>query len=140
MNVTLPGNWMNIGSFSTAVPDKVGPTYPAQRTLDEWLNINSFVFPGCPSYTPCANGDHVEGNAGRHQIEEPGYNYWNSGLLKDTRISERFSTELRAEFYNVFNHPNFSPPNGSLIPGQFGRIGGTDVYARVIQFGLKLFF
>ncbi len=75
MSVTLPGNWMNIGSFSTAVPDRIGPTYPAQRTLDNWLNINSFVFPGCPSDTPCANGDHVEGNAGRNQVEEPGYNY-----------------------------------------------------------------
>jgi hypothetical protein len=140
MSVTLPTDWMNVGSFSTNVPNKIGPTYPANRTLNDWLNINSFVYPGCPSYTPCANGDHVEGNSGRNQIEEPGYNYWNISVLKETRINERFSTEFRAEFYNAFNHPNFSPPDGNLVPEEFGRIGGTDVYPRTLQFGLKLLF
>ncbi|HTV54571.1 MAG TPA: carboxypeptidase regulatory-like domain-containing protein [Terriglobia bacterium] len=140
MSVTLPTDWMNVGSFTTNVPNKIGPAYFANRTLNDWLNISSFVYPGCPSYTPCANGDHVEGDSGRNQIEEPGYNYWNIGVLKTTRISERFSTEFRAEFYNAFNHPNFSPPDGSLVPGEFGRISGTDVYPRTLQFGLKLLF
>jgi hypothetical protein len=140
MSVYLPGNWMNIGSFTSAVPDKIGPTYPANRTLSDWLNINSFVFPGCPSDIPCANGDHVEGNAGRNQIEGPGYNYWNISAMKETPINERFSLEFRAEFYNAFNHPNFSPPNNTLIPGEFGIISGTDIYPRTMQFSLKLLF
>ncbi|MGH9396052.1 MAG: TonB-dependent receptor domain-containing protein, partial [Terriglobia bacterium] len=140
MTVTLPGNWMNIGPFSTAVPNKIGPAYSSNRTLDNWLNINSFVFPGCPSYTPCANGRHIEGNAGRNQIEAPGINNWDMGLIKDTRISERFSTQFRAEFFNTWNHAQFGRPSGSLIPGRFGRIGGLLIPPREVQFGLKLFF
>lgn len=140
MNVTLPGNWLNIGSFSTAVPNKIGPTYPANRTVNNWLDINSFVFPGCPSYVACANGLHIEGNAGRNQIEEPGINDWDMGLIKDTRISERFSTQFRAEFFNTWNHAQFASPNGSLIAGQFGRISSLLIPPREIQFGLKLFF
>jgi outer membrane receptor protein involved in Fe transport len=140
MSATLPGNWMNIGSFTTAVPNKIGPTYPANRTLNDWLNINSFVFPGCPSYVACATGDHIEGNSGRNQIEEPGYNYWDVSGMKETRINERFSLEFRADFLNAFNHPNFSPPNGTLIPGEFGIISGTDIDPRTMQFSLKLLF
>ncbi len=140
MNVTLPGNWMNIGNFTTAVPDKIGPAYPANRTLNDWLNVNSFAYPGCPSYVICANGLHVEGNAGRNGIEGPGYNYWDIAGVKETRINERFSLQFRAEFLNAFNHPNFSPPNGTLIPEEFGRIGGTTIGPRTMQFALRLFF
>jgi hypothetical protein len=140
MDVTLPVDWMNIGAFSTNVPDKIGPTYPAQRTVNDWLNISSFVFPGCPSYTACSTGVHVEGNSGRNQIEEPGINDWDIGLLKETRLSERFSSELRFEFFNAWNHAQFGPPNGSLIPDEFGRISSLLTAPREIQFALKLFF
>ena len=140
MNVTLPVDWMNIGPFNTSVPNKIGPTYPTNRTLNDWLDIDSFTYPGCPSYVSCTDGDHIEGDSGRNQIEEPGLNYWNIAALKETRINERFSTEFRAEFYNAFNHPNFSPPDGSLVPEEFGRISGTDIYPRTLQFSLKLLF
>jgi hypothetical protein len=141
MSATLPTDWMNVGPFTTSVPDKIGPTYPAQRTITDWFDINSFTYPGCPTYEPCTTDTgHVEGNAGRNQLEEPGYNYWNIGVLKETRINERFSTEFRAEFYNAFNHPNFGPPNGSLVPEEFGVITTTNIDSRYIEFALKLLF
>lgn len=140
MSVGLPGDWMNIGPFSTSVPDKIGSTYPANRTVGDWLNIGSFVFPGCPSDVPCATGLHIEGNSGRNQIEEPGINDWDIGLMKQTRISERFSTQFRAEFFNAWNHAQFAAPSGTLIPEEFGRISGLLIPPREIQFGLKLFF
>jgi hypothetical protein len=140
MSATLPGNWMNIGPFTMAVPDKIGPTYPSDRTVSDWLDANSFVYPGCPSDIACPNGVHIEGNAGRNQIEEPGLNDWDMGLIKDTRISERFSTQFRAEFFNTWNHEQFGTPSGSLVPGEFGRISSSLVSPREVQFGLKLFF
>ncbi|HEX5482572.1 MAG TPA: carboxypeptidase regulatory-like domain-containing protein [Terriglobia bacterium] len=140
MTVTLPGNWMNIGPFTTAVPNKVGPAYPSNRTLNNWLNIDSFVYPGCPSATPCAQGLHIEGNSGRNQIEVPGVNNWDMGLMKQIQFSERVSAQFRAEFFNTWNHPQFDSPSGSLVPGTFGRIHGLLIPAREIQFGLKLFF
>ncbi len=140
MTLGLPTDWMNIGPFSSSIPNKVGPAYSSQRTANNWLNINSFTFPGCPSYVACATGQHIEGNSGRNQIEEPGVNNWDIGLLKNTRINERFSTEFRAEFFNAWNQAQFGPPNGSLIPGQFGRISSLLVPPREIQFGLKLYY
>jgi hypothetical protein len=140
MTLGLPVDWMNIGPFGRNVPNKVGPAFPANRSVNNWLNINSFTFPGCPSYTPCAGGLHIEGNSGRNQIEEPGINNWDIGLLKNTRISERFSAQFRAEFFNAWNHAQFGPPAGTLIPGQFGRINSLLISPREIQFGLKLFF
>jgi hypothetical protein len=39
------------------------------------------------------------------------------------------------------NHPSFSSPGNSLsTPSTFGKIRGTSVEARVVQFGLKLLF
>ena len=34
-------------------------------------------------------------------------------IYKDTKITERLNMQLRAEFFNLFNHPNFSNP---LLP------------------------
>lgn len=140
---------MNIGSFTLAAPNKVGPTNvsAATRTLNNWWNVDSFEYPGCApgitlntTYSNCPNHDNVEGNAGRDQIEAPGLNDWDMGVMKHTQLTERFNTELRAEFFNVWNHPNFGTPSTSYVPATFGRIGGLLIGDRVVQLGLKLFF
>ena len=40
-----------------------------------------------------------------------------------SQITDTLGVQLRAEFFNIFNHPNFSLPNGSINPGfdQFGQ-------------------
>ena len=86
----------------------------------------------------------------------PGYVTTDISLSKDTRITERVSAQLRAEFFNVLNHANFgiptlnaftavgglagSPaglPGNAANAGQITSIVGT---ARQIQFGLKILF
>ena len=42
------------------------------------------------------------------------------GLLKNNRITERFNLQFRAEFFNIFNHPNFGSPNNNLTDPLFG--------------------
>ena len=57
-------------------------------------------------------------NAGRNTVYTPGLNIWNMALIKNTRISERFSLQFRAETYNTFNHRNFSiglPSNNGTL-------------------------
>ena len=51
---------------------------------------------------------------------------------------ERF--EFRGEFYNAFNHPNFSQPAAALGTPQFGQIFGTAITMREIQLAAKLYF
>ena len=79
-------------------------------------------------------------------------------LLDSSRrfpITERFSTEFRAEFFNILNHPNFNAPNfggngvvaiggsGNITDPHFGEVGSTrdNPYdPRQIQFALKLYY
>jgi outer membrane receptor protein involved in Fe transport len=60
-------------------------------------------------------------------------------VAKKTRISERFDTEFRSEFYNLFNHTQFENPDGNFSNATFGQIlKARD--PRVLQFGLKVLF
>jgi hypothetical protein len=57
-------------------------------------------------------------NAGRNTVSTPGLNIWNMSIFKNTKLTERFSLQFRADTYNTFNHRNFSiglpTNNGSL--------------------------
>jgi hypothetical protein len=50
--------------------------------------------------------------------------------------------ELRAEFFNAFNHPNFAQPDNFIDdgPGSTGVITSLSTPMRQVQFGLKLAF
>jgi hypothetical protein len=70
-------------------------------------------------------------------------------VLKNTHITERQNIQFRAEFFNIFNHPQFTNPNagqGAIFSlpdrasGSFGQITSTSVNPRVIQFALKYIF
>jgi hypothetical protein len=47
--------------------------------------------------------------------------------------------QFRAEFFNLFNHANFSNPTTTLSSGSFGSITGA-ADPRIVQFALKLSF
>jgi hypothetical protein len=68
-------------------------------------------------------------------------------LGKTTRVTERVLTRFSADFFNVFNHPNFNNPTLSLTnAAAFGVISGTFTppnrtnSARWIEFGLRVEF
>jgi hypothetical protein len=61
------------------------------------------------------------GNLGRNTERSPGTNNTNLNILKRTRLSEGTTFEFRTEFYNIFNHPQFT--QGSVSP--FSPVGGT---------------
>ncbi len=72
-----------------------------------------------------------------------------SSVGRKLPITERVSLNLSFDFYNLFNHPNFSNPSlpltGSSV-GNFGVISSTAVPAnrqassRWIMFGARLEF
>jgi hypothetical protein len=90
------------------------------------------------------------GNLGRNTVVGPGLINVDYSMIKDTKIpkiSENFTVQFRAEFFNVFNHANFAPPNaGVLSPldgagnplAGFGVLTATQTPERQIQFALKL--
>jgi len=59
--------------------------------------------------------------------------------MKNTALTERMNLQFRAEFFNLFNHPNLNLPDNFLGSPTFGRISSARD-PRHIQFGLKLLF
>jgi hypothetical protein len=69
-------------------------------------------------------------------------------IVKNTSFKERYTVELRTEFYNIFNHPDFIQPDNLIEdgPGAFGQSFGevqqndSTTGARQVQVGLKFLF
>ena len=99
------------------------------------------------------------GNLGRNTALGPGFLNFDFALLKDTpvkKISEAFTVEFRAEFFDIINHTNYAAPSAGLFVAApnggfaasptWGQVTMTNGNAssggseRVIQFALKLIF
>ena len=87
----------------------------------------------------------VMGNAGRNFFHGPGINNFDFSLMKETKITESTRVELRFEFFNLFNHAQFSI-NGvhadSNATNNFGKIlSARNPYdSRIIQLAAKFYF
>jgi len=133
------GNSISNGSTFQR-PDYVGGVsiVPVNQTINRWINPAAFVIP--------ANGTF--GNAGRNLARGP--NFWQAdmALMKNFRLTERFSVALRAEGFNVFNRAQFGDPSGNFSSPSFGKITTTvnngnatgSGTPREFQFALRLFF
>jgi hypothetical protein len=69
----------------------------------------------------------------------PRYFVTDLNVVKDFLLTERVSTQFRAEFFNLFNNPNFKLPDSNNASGTFGRITGA-LDPRIVQFALKVVF
>ena len=76
------------------------------------------------------------GNFGRNVLRGPGFVNWQLAVFKRTRITERQSVELRAEFFNLFNQAQFLNPVGDIGSPNFGRILET-ADPRIVQLMLQ---
>ena len=63
-------------------------------------------------------------------------------------LGERFDAELRADFFNIFNHTNFANPDTNITDSTFGTISSVvgansptnPIGPRIIQVALHLRF
>ena len=69
----------------------------------------------------------------------PGFVTFDFTLAKDFRLDDRRRFQFRTEVFNAFNRANFGPPNIQRESSGFGQILNAS-NARIIQFGLKLYF
>lgn len=80
------------------------------------------------------------GLLGRNDMRGPAFFNVDLGLQKSIHITERDYFEIRGEFFNAFNHTNFSNPNSTISSPLFGQILSTISNSRQIQLGLKFYF
>lgn len=102
----------------------------SERTAESWFNRNAFSDPEPFTF----------GNAGRNTLPTPGSAVIDLAVHRRFPINERVAFQLRAEGFNILNHPNWG------IPGQypdfgpfFGRIFTTGEPRR-FQFALRFDF
>jgi len=80
---------------------------------------------------PCLNASDYSssqadfGNVARNSFRGPHYANTDLNLSKKLYQSDRINFLIGGNAYNVFNHPNFAPPNNVLGPSNFGQISGT---------------
>jgi hypothetical protein len=122
-------------------PDVVGDPFAGRHLPNTFLNASAFAVPCTwdPSAGSCVSGTQHFGNLGRNAFTGPTFKQFDFSLAKNTALREGLSMQLRVDFFNVFNHPNFSNPllpafavdflNGSL-PDSNGRgIGSIPITA-----------
>jgi hypothetical protein len=89
------------------------------------------------------------GNAGKNILHAPRFFNVDLGLLKQTKLSEKFSLQFRAEFFNAFNNVNLgATPNGSGVALGIDNFQSDPTFGqilvagdpRIIQFALKFLF
>ncbi len=89
----------------------------------QWLNPDAFVSAVDPSTGSCYGGDSAQncqfGNLGRNALRGPDFLWSDFYLTKWFPLSEHVKLRFEAQFFNVFNHPNFALPNmvQAGIPG-----------------------
>jgi Carboxypeptidase regulatory-like domain len=90
----------------------------------QWLNPDAFVSAIDPSTGQCNGGDSPQncqfGNLGRNSLHGPGFLWSDFYLTKWFPLTEHVKLRLEGQFFNAFNHPNFSLPTvmQAGIPGE----------------------
>jgi hypothetical protein len=89
----------------------------------QWLNPDAFASVVDPSTGACAGGDSPAncqfGNSGRNNVRGPHFTYSEVYVTKRVPITEHVTFRLDTQFFNVFNHANFSlPSNQAGTPGE----------------------
>jgi len=105
-------------------PDVVAPVRYNPSNPKQFLDLSSFAvpctFPQPPNppgagfaqdcqFSGGVNSMHF-GSLGRNALLGPDYRNWDFSLIKDTKLTERFTLHFRVDFYNLTNHPNFANP------------------------------
>ena len=106
LNITLASDNSGTGEFRDR-PNLVGNPHVPFNPLGPYLNPAAFAQPLPGTY----------GNLGRNAFSGPGLNDFDMSFIKSQHISHDWRLQLRAEFFNVWNHPNFASPSTTFGSG-----------------------
>lgn len=95
-----------------ARPDSTGASLGGPQTVAQWFNTQAFTAPAAGYF----------GNAGTGILTGPSMVNFDMTLYKDFAITEKQKVEFRAEFFNIFNHTNFTSVGTTYGSGSFGQL------------------
>jgi hypothetical protein len=117
------------------------------------LQQGQFAFPATAT-SPLVGNTATWGNVPRNFFRGPSFFDSDFSVQKNFKATERMTFTLGANAFNVFNHPNFDNPHGSITTGTFGQLfqtvtppnspygnfQGATVSGRILQLDLKFKF
>ncbi len=111
----------------------------AQQRLSEWFNVGCFSQPGAFAFGSQSRTDP--------NLRTAGIANYDFSVVKRTQITERVGLDFNAEFFNIFNRVQFSPPGEQYNPSTintplnlFGVVIAQQNQPRLVQLALRLSF
>lgn len=142
-SVSAGSNTLNISDGitprATLLPGYGNGSFPTnKRTVNGWFNTAAFANPGLQQW----------GNSGRNILQGPGTKTADFSVFKNTRLAEsKVTLQLRGEFFNLFNTPQFNNPVATVgTANGFGTITSAGSPAtlqrisREVQLAAKVVF
>ena len=113
-------------------PDQVAGcnVYNASHAAHQWINPNCFQ--------AAAAGEL--GDAARVPVVGPDFVNTDFSVIKQFSLPREMGLNFRAEFFNLFNHPEFGAPIADINQSAFGAVTSTVNNPRLVQLALKLTF
>jgi hypothetical protein len=103
---------------------------PKAQLLNAWFNTSAFALAAPGTF----------GTSPRNPLRAPGLFNVDWSIAKIFRVTERFSTEVRGDFFNVFNNAHFNAPGTSVAStSTFGKITSAGD-PRIVQLSMRLRF
>ncbi len=124
---TYPGGLDMDASDIAPRPDLVAPVHMIKSQL-QWFSTSSY-----------ADAIGHFGTAGSGTYLGPGLELWDLSAIKNIRIGDRAKLQFRGEFFNAFNHTNFSTVQSATDATNFGQVNATHD-PREVQLGGKFTF
>jgi hypothetical protein len=121
-------DYSGFNQFADRPNSGVGKLYQNNKNPDCSFNNAKTTAVGCNTTTPTyftTIGAGQIGTERRNQFYGPGLVNYDLSASKNFPITESIKLQFRADVFNVFNHTNFSNPNGSYSSSSFGKITST---------------
>jgi len=130
--VTISGDRAGVGG-GTQRADLVGLLIIHPGNVDNYFTTNAFALPPLGQF----------GNEGANILRGPGIANFDFNIRKNTPIrvrqDRRVDLQIGAEFFNLFNHPNFEGVGTVFASPSFGKLTSA-LDPRNIDFRLRISF
>ncbi len=160
LNFTDSRNGTAYGTASTSyfapgignanILNKNGGTMLNRVKTNSYLNPSGTLFASAPAVANSVNGTNGlpatdYGNVGIGAVRATGNDNWDMALAKTTKVGgirEAATLDFRAEFFNAFNHPEYSSPATGTAPSSttYSQITSSAGSPRLIQLALRYIF